>query len=93
LAYRALQKQLEGKPRPLIAGYTPEQRFFLAFAQIWASNDRPEFERLMANTNPHPLDRFRSIASPSNMPEFSQAFDCKPADPMVRATAMRCQIW
>jgi putative endopeptidase len=65
----------------------------MAFAQIWAANDRPEFERLMVNTNPHPLDRFRAIAAPSNMPGFAQAFDCHAGDPMVRPTAERCQIW
>ena len=54
---------------------------------------RPEFERLMLNTNPHPLARLRAIAAPSNMPAFSQAFGCKDGDAMVRAAAMRCQIW
>jgi predicted metalloendopeptidase len=94
LAYRALQKSLEGKPRPPeIDGFTPEQRFFMAFAQIWAANERPEFERLMVNVNPHPLDRFRAIAAPSNMPGFAQAFDCHPGNPMVRPPAERCQIW
>ena len=93
IAYRALEKELESKPRPLIGGLTPEQRFFLAFAQVWAANDRPEFERLMANTNPHALDRFRGIAAASNMPPFAQAFDCKEGDAMVRPSAIRCQIW
>jgi putative endopeptidase len=72
-------------------GLTPEQRFFLSYAGVWAENIRPEAERLMVTVNPHPLDRFRAIAAPSNMPEFGQAFGCKPEDPMVRA--QRCQIW
>ena len=93
IAYRALEKALEGKPRPLVDGMTPEQRLFLAYAQVWAANDRPEFERLLVNTNPHPLDRFRAIAAPSNMPAFAQAFDCKGGDDMVRPAASRCQIW
>ena len=93
IAYRALERALEGKPRPLVDGMTPEQRFFLAYAQVWAANDRPEFERLLVNTNPHPLDRFRAIAAPSNMPAFAQAFDCKGGDDMVRPAASRCQIW
>ncbi|MCA1610727.1 MAG: hypothetical protein LC780_07690, partial [Acidobacteria bacterium] len=54
-------------------------------------NDRPEFARLIVNTNPHPLDRFRAIGAPSNMPEFARAFSCKPGETMVRAE--RCQIW
>jgi putative endopeptidase len=93
IAYNALEKDLEGKPRPLIGGYTPEQRFFLSYAQIWAANDRPEFDRLMVNTNPHALDRFRAIAAPTNMPPFYKAFDCQEGDAMVRPSAIRCQIW
>ncbi len=94
LAYRALHKELrDKKPAPLIGGLTPDRRFFLSYAQIWASNDRPEFERLMVNTNPHPLGRFRAIAAPSNMPEFAQAFGCKDGDSMLRPSAIRCQIW
>jgi putative endopeptidase len=93
IAYRALQKELDGKRPAPIGGFTPEQRFFLAYTQIWAANDRPEFERLMLNTNPHPLARLRAIAAPSNMPAFSQAFGCKDGDAMVRAGEMRCQIW
>jgi predicted metalloendopeptidase len=93
LAYRALQKAEKGKTPALIGGFTPDQRFYLAFAQIWASNDRPEFERLMVNTNPHPLGRFRAIAAPSNMPEFARAFDCKEGAAMARPSAIRCQIW
>ena len=73
LAYRALQKAERGKKPALIGGMTADQRFFLSYAQIWASNDRPEFERLIVNTNPHPLGRFRAIAAPSNMQEFARA--------------------
>src|SRR5258707_12924005 len=83
IAYRALQKELATKRPSSIGGFTPEQRFFLAYTQIWAANDRPEFERLMLNTNPHPLARLRAIAAPSNMPAFSQAFGCKAGDAMV----------
>jgi putative endopeptidase len=93
LAYRALQKAEKGKKPALIGGLTADQRFFLSYAQIWASNDRPEFERLMVNTNPHPLGRFRAIAAPSNMPEFARAFDCKEGQANARPPAIRCQIW
>jgi len=94
VANLAYEKSLEGKPRPAgIDGFAPEQRFFLGFGQIWASNDRPEFERLMVNVNPHPLDRFRAIAAPSNMPTFAKAFECKPDDAMVRPEHQRCEIW
>jgi putative endopeptidase len=93
LAYRALQKAEKGKKPELIGGFTADQRFFLALAQIWASNDRPEYERLLVNTDPHPLPRFRAFASSSNMPEFARAFGCKEGDAMARPSAIRCQIW
>jgi len=93
IAFRALEKDLVSDRPESIGGFTPEQRFFLAYTQIWAANDRPEFERLMLNTNPHPLARLRAIAAPSNMPGFSQAFGCKDGDSMVRPAAIRCQIW
>jgi putative endopeptidase len=93
LAYRALQAADKRGTDPLIGGMTRDQRFFLAYAQIWAANDRPEYARLLVNTNPHPLPRFRAIAAPSNMKEFASAFSCKEGDPMVRPPSMRCQIW
>jgi putative endopeptidase len=94
VAYAALQKALAGKPRPAnIDGFTPEQRFFLGWAQVWAETQRPENERLMVNTNPHPLGRFRVIGPLSNMPAFAQAYQCKAGDAMVRPPEKRCQIW
>lgn len=91
----AYQKSLEREaPRPKdIDGFTPEQRFFLGWAQVWASNERPEFERLMVATNPHPIARFRVIGPLSNMPAFAEAYQCKAGDTMVRPPEKRCQIW
>src|SRR4051812_35320396 len=92
VAYAAYQKSLEGKPHPKeIDGFTPEQRFFLGWAQVWAANIRPEAARLLTTTDPHPLARFRVNGPLSNMPTFAQAFGCKPGDAMVRVE--RCQIW
>ncbi len=92
IAYRAYKKSLEGKPEPPpIDGLTAEQRFFVAYARIWAANHRPEFARLMAATNEHPLGRYRAIGTLSNMPEFARAFACNAGAAMVRAA--RCQIW
>jgi putative endopeptidase len=93
LAYRAFQKTQEAQHPAPIAGFTPDQRFFLAFAQSYAENDRPEYQRLITNTDPHPLSSFRAIASPSNMPAFAKAFGCKEGDGMVRSGASHCQIW
>ncbi|MFB3924018.1 MAG: M13 family metallopeptidase [Terriglobia bacterium] len=94
IAFAAYQKSLEGKPRPKdIDGFTPEQRFFLGFAQIWSTNMRAEYARLLANTDPHPLPRFRLNGTLANAPAFAKAFGCKSGDAMVRPAAERCVIW
>jgi putative endopeptidase len=63
----------------------------VSFGRIWASNHRPEFARLIATTNEHPLGEFRVTGSVSNMPEFAKAFSCGPTSSMVRPQF--CQIW
>lgn len=94
IARAAYEKTLKGKQRPAeIDGFTSEQRFFLAWAQIWAGSDRPEFARLLVTTNPHPLGRFRVNGPLSNMPSFAQAFGCSEGSSMVRAAEQRCRIW
>ncbi|MEO7674008.1 MAG: M13 family metallopeptidase [Pyrinomonadaceae bacterium] len=92
VSYDAYQKSLEGKPRPAnIDGFTPEQRFFLGWAQVWAAKSTPEAERAQVKGDPHSPARFRVIGPLSNMPQFAQAFGCKAGQPMVRANA--CSIW
>jgi len=93
VAYAAYQKSLHGKKPKVLGGFTPEQRFFLGYAQIWAQNIRPEAARLRVATDPHPLGRFRVNGPLSNMPLFATAFQCKADDPMVRPANKRCQIW
>jgi putative endopeptidase len=94
IAYNAFQKTAEGRANaPKIEGYTPDQRFFIKYAQVWAKVDRPEFARLLLSVDPHPLGIIRAFAAPSNMPAFSRAFGCKPGDKMVRPANERCQIW
>jgi putative endopeptidase len=94
VAYAALQKALAGKPRPpLIDGFTPEQRFFLAWAQIWRQNIRDEAQRQRIMTDSHSPGRWRANGPLSNMPDFAQAFGCKPGDPMVRGDAIRASLW
>jgi endothelin-converting enzyme/putative endopeptidase len=94
IAYAALQKSMEGKaPPPAIDEFTPEQRFFLAFAQIWAGSERVEYARMIVATNPHPLNRFRANGPLSNMPLFAKAWGCSANSAMVRPEALRCRIW
>ncbi len=93
-AYAALQKALSQKGRPgLIDGFTPEQRFFIAWAQIWRQNMRPEEQLRRILTDPHSPGKWRTNGPVSNMPEFAQAFGCKPGDPMVRPDSVRVIIW
>jgi putative endopeptidase len=91
VGYDALEKALAGKPRTLIDGFTPEQRFFLAYAQARRTNMRDEAARLQIQTDPHSPGQFRVNGPLSNMPEFARAFGCKEGDPMVRST--RARIW
>lgn len=94
VAYEAFQKSLAGKPRPAdIDGFTPEQRFFLGWAQVWGEKDTPEAARLQAQSDEHPLGRFRVNGPLSNMPEFAAAFSCKAGDSMVRPDGDRCRVW
>ena len=92
VSYDAFMKSLEGKPRPAdIDGFTPEQRFFLGWAQVWAGKYTPEAERQQVAGNPHSLPRWRVNGPMSNMPQFAKAFGCKSGDAMVRKDA--CVIW
>ena len=93
IAYSALERALEGKPRPKIDGFTPEQRFFLGWAQVWREVARPESMRFLVNSDPHAPSAWRVNGPLSNMPEFRAAWGCKDGDPMVRAAAMRPRIW
>ena len=84
LAFKAYHVSLKGKEAPVIDGFTGDQRFFLAFARVWARNQRAEATRRQLATDPHPLAKYRVNATLQNMPEFHQAFNCKQGDAMVR---------
>jgi putative endopeptidase len=93
VAYHALEKALAKKPQGKIDGFTPQQRFFLAYARVWASKQRPAAMRTQVQTNPHSPAMWRVNGPLSNLPEFQQAFGCKEGDPMVRAADVRARIW
>ena len=90
IAYMAMENALNGKGAA-IDGYTPEQRFFLGFAQIWCLNQTPQAARQQALTDPHAPGRYRVIGTVENMPEFQKAFSCKAPQPMVSPNA--CRVW
>ena len=91
LAFLALMKSLEAAPETKIDGFTPQQRFFLSWGQIWCQNVRPETARLRAQTDPHSPGHNRVNGVVQNMPEFQQAFACRVGQPMVRQPA--CRVW
>ena len=90
VALMALENKLAGK-KPVIGDYTPEQRFFLAFGQIWCDNTRPEALRMQVQTDPHSPARDRVNGVVRNMPEFRQAFSCKAGQAMAPANS--CRVW
>lgn len=93
LALSAYEKSLQGKKRETIDGFTPEQRFFLGFAQVWAENMAPEEQTRRALTDPHAQGPFRVNGTVQNMPAFEKAFGCKKGEKMVREEGKRCSIW
>ena len=92
MAYEAYEMSLKGKTRPEnIDGFTPEQRFFLGWAQVWAAKSTPEAERSQVFGDPHSLPRWRVNGPLSNLPQFAEAYGCKLPSPMIRENA--CLIW
>ena len=81
----------KAQPAALRDGLTPEQRFFVGYAQWACENDRPENLRVKAMTDPHSPGRYRVNGLMVNMPQFQQAFQCKPGQPMVKEK--RCRVW
>jgi len=92
VSYDAFMKSLEGKPHPAnIDGFTPEQRFFLGWAQVWAAKATPEFERTQVLGDPHSAAKWRVNGPLSNMPTFAKAWGCKTGAKMIREKV--CEIW
>jgi putative endopeptidase len=93
MAYRAYKLSLNGKPAPVIDGYTGDQRFFIGWAQGWARKYRDDELRRRLLTDPHSPSEYRTNVIVANLPEFYSAFDVKPGDKMYRAPADRVKIW
>ncbi len=91
LAWHAWKDATAGKTLAPADGLTPEQRFFVGFAQWTCENDRPENLRVSAMTDPHSPGIHRINGVVSNMPEFAAAFACKPGQPLVRPKP--CEVW
>ncbi len=93
IAYMALMKSIadSGKQPEKIDGFTPEQRFFIGWGQIWCQNQTEQVARLLAQNNEHSPGNFRANGVVQNMPEFQKAWGCKAGQPMVKANA--CHVW
>ncbi len=97
IAFFALEKALDRQGPEArakkIDGFTPEQRFFLSWAQVWRVNMRPEMARVRLNTDPHSPGQFRCNGPLSNLVEFQKAFNIPDGAPMVRPAAEKVLIW
>jgi len=93
LAYTALMNSMKGKAAGTIDGFTPQQRFFLSWAQVWRRNNRPEQLRLQVKTDPHSPSEFRTNGPMVNMQEWYDAFACGPEGKMYLAADKRAKIW
>ena len=93
LAYMAWKDATKERNLQPVEGLTPEQRFFVGFAQWACANERPEDMRVRALTDPHSPPEYRVNGVVVNMPQFSQAFSCKQDQPMTKAPEKVCKVW
>jgi putative endopeptidase len=93
IAWLAFQKARQTRPAQTIDGFSPEQQFFIAWGQFRGDAIRPETQRLMVQSDPHPIGKYRVIGPLSNLPAFATTFGCKAHAAMVRPAAKRCDVW
>ncbi|MEO7120476.1 MAG: M13-type metalloendopeptidase, partial [Ginsengibacter sp.] len=93
IAYEAFTKTKEFKEGKKIDGFTPQQRFFLSWAQVWRTNTLPETEAQLTKTDPHSPGKYRTNAPISNMDAWYTAFDVKPGDKMYKPESERIKVW
>lgn len=95
VAYMALHKELDklggDATTRKIDGYTPDQRYFLGFAQVWCENTREQTALVRVKTDPHSPGQFRTNGSVQNSARFAEAFSCKQGTPMAPVNA--CRVW
>jgi putative endopeptidase len=93
LAYRAYRMSLDGKEAPVIDGLTGDQRFFLAWAQVWRAQTREETARQRLLTGPHSLEQYRVNGPVRNMDAWYEAFEVTPDDALYLPPEERVRIW
>ena len=93
VAYRAFENRMKQEPLQDKEGFTPAQRFYLAYARVWASNITPEFEAYIVNSDVHSPNRFRVNAALPMLDSWYQAFNIKPTDKMFIPKEKRAAVW
>ena len=94
IAYRALQEVMSKQgvsPTTEKDGYTPAQRFFISFGQVWCENKTEQAARISARTDPHSSGQWRTDGTVQNFDEFGKAFGCKVGQPMMPEKS--CRVW
>jgi putative endopeptidase len=92
-AYEAFKMTKQGMSEELIDGFTPTQRFFLSWAQVWRMNVLPETSAQLILTDSHSPGRYRTIGTPVNMDAWYKAFDVQPGDKLYKKPEDRIRIW
>jgi len=92
-AYTAFKLTKQGQSNEKIDGFTPDQRFFLSWAQVWRGNILPETAAQLIKTDPHSPGPYRTIGAPVNMDAWYQAFDVKPGDKLYKKPEDRIRMW
>ncbi|WP_295767221.1 M13 family metallopeptidase [uncultured Mucilaginibacter sp.] len=93
VAYDAFKKTKQGKSNTKIDGFTPDQRFFLSWAQVWRGKKRPEASMQQIMTDPHSPEQFRTNAPITNMDAWYKAFNIQPGNKMYKKPEERIKIW
>jgi len=93
IAYAAFKKTKEGQSTTKIDGFTPDQRFFLSWAQVWRSSQRPEAAAQRILTDPHSPEQYRANAPLTNVDAWYSAFDVQPGDKMYKKPEDRTKVW
>lgn len=93
VAFEAYLNSLNGKDKKVMDGFTPEQRFFISFGQVWKNSTRPEALREQVMTDPHSPAQYRVVGTLSNLPEFEKAFGSCSKPGFVRPDSLRAKIW
>lgn len=93
IAYDAFMLTDQAQQEETTDGFTPAQRFFLSYAQVWRSKKRDEAQRLQVQTDPHAPEMHRVNGPLSNLPEFYEAFDVKEGDGMYLPVEKRAKVW